>query len=315
MKRNLLLGIAIIGAVALSSCSVNKTASTAKNSDDVYFSQATAGEAPEYIAPKPVYQQQQDDVAYDGDNGDDDYYYYDDYSSRINRFGYYSPFSYYDSYYGNYNPYNYSNYGFSVGLNWSPFTLPYGSPYGFYGGIGYGYGAFSPYAGFGNYYGYGGGFGYSPYSYWGTGYGYGGNYWGVISANSTYGTPRPNRGAGSPRGIGVGGRNGVGYSGVANNGIGYYPNRPTRGSDGSYTTRPAARGYSNNGSYSNTRPTRDARGGNDSYQPQQRPASSARTPDRQPSYSPPSPSPSSGGGGGGGSSSGGGGGGGRPARP
>lgn len=301
MKRNLLLGITLIGAMALSSCSVNKTASTQNDNDDVYFSKAKAAEAPEYVA-KPVYRQEVEEEQY---SDDDDYYYYDDYSSRINRFAYASPFNYYDSYYGAYSPYNYYNYG-GIGLGFSPYNYygSYGYGGGFYGGIGFGYGAFSPYGGFG--YGYGGYGGYG-YSSWGIGYG-GSPYWGVYSAYNSYrGTPRPNRGNGNPRG---GGRTGIGYTGVANNGIGYYPNRPNRGANSSGTVRTYGNGtYRNaNGGYTSTRPTRAARGDNGStYQPQQRPA----TVERQPSYSPP---PSNSGGGGGGNS-GGGGGGGRPTRP
>ena len=292
--------------MALSSCSVNKTASTQKNSDDVYFSNATAAEAPEYVAQQPAYRQE-DQEQY---NDDDDYYYYDDYSSRIDRFAYYSPFNYYDSYYG-YSPYNNGGFGIGLGLGYSSYNYGWGGYGGYgYGGVGFGYGAYSPYAG----YGYGGyGYGYSPYSYFGVGYG-GSPYWGVYSAYNSFNNPRPNRGNGSPRGVGFNnngigyGRNGAGYAGVANrNGVGYYPNRPTRtGANGSVRT--FGNGSYSNGGFSSTRPSRSARGdAGQSYQPQQRPASV----ERQPSYSPP-PSNS-----GGGSSSGGsgGGGGGRPSRP
>ncbi|TWR28810.1 hypothetical protein FPZ43_11095 [Mucilaginibacter pallidiroseus] len=295
MKRNLIYGIIAIGAIALSSCSVSKTASTAN--DDVYFSKATAAEEPQYAA-RQTYNQDagQQDSYYDG--GDDDYFYYDDYASRINRFSYYSPFGYYD--------YAYSPYGYGYGGGWN-----IGLGYGWGGGLGWGgYGGWGLGLGYG-WGGYGGwgynpwGFGYSPYYYWGTGWGggWGGGYpyWGGYSAYNG-GNARPNRGNGNP-GRGMGNANnglatrGI-YNGRADNGIGYYPGgRAVRDANGMSVGRPGR-----NGSTVNQRPT--ARG-NDGYQ-------------RPQIYQQPAPQPSSSSFGGGGSRGGGGssgGGGGRPGRP
>ncbi|MDB5286857.1 MAG: hypothetical protein JWR05_1806, partial [Mucilaginibacter sp.] len=296
MKRDLIKGIILISAVVLSSCSVNKLSSSKNSNDDVYFSNATAGEEPEYAVQQRTYRQDEGDQYSD----DNDYYYYDDYASRINRFSYFSPFGYYDY---AYSPYM---YGSGFGYGYSPFGYGY-SPFGY--GLGYGYGGLG--FGFGGYYGYGGlgyglglgyGYGYSPYSYWGTGYG-GGGYWGPVSANNSYG-PRPNRGNGSPgSSIGV---PRTAYSGrVASVGnAGYYSGRPNRvGNPGSSSLgRPG-----NYGSTGSARPARTIREDRPQYsRPQQQP-NIERAP--QPSYSPP---PSSSGGGGGSSS---GGGGGRPVRP
>ncbi|MFA6083917.1 hypothetical protein [Mucilaginibacter sp.] len=291
MKRNLIKGIILISAVVLSSCSVNKLSSN-KNSDDVYFSNATAGEQPEYaVQQKPVYRQEADDQYSD----DDDYYYYDDYASRINRFSYYSPFGYYD--------YAYSPYVYGGGYGYAPFGYGLGFGYGGfgYGGLGYGFGGYYGFGGFGYGVGYGYGYGYSPYSYWGIGYG-GGGYWGPVSANNSYG-PRPNRGNGSPgSSIGVPRTSYGGGRAASVGSTGYYSGRPNRvGSGGSSVGRPG-----NYGSTGSARPARTVR--EDRPQVDRPRPNIERAP--QPSYSPPSNS----GGGGGGSSSGGGGGG-RPVRP
>lgn len=288
MNRNLLKGIILISAVALSSCSVNRTASTFKNNnDDVYFSHATAGEEPVYITRNDQYNQDGDDQT-----DEDDYFYYDDYASRINRFGYYSPFGYYDNLYYGYGGYGGLGYGsgFNIGLGfgyggYGYGGLGYGSPW-YYGGLGYGWGG---YGGFGYGYpwgGYGIGGYYSPYSFWGIGYGYGGSYWGGYSAYRS--NPRPFRGNGSP-GSSFGGQSRSafsGRSGTNTSGIGYIPNRGTRNSSG-------------NSSYGDARATRGVRTDRPAY-----------TPNVERS----APSSSSFGGGGGRSSGGGGGGGGRPVR-
>jgi hypothetical protein len=58
MKRDLIKGIILISAIVLSSCSVNKLSSSKSSNDDVYFSNATAGEQPEYaVQQKPAYRQ------------------------------------------------------------------------------------------------------------------------------------------------------------------------------------------------------------------------------------------------------------------
>ncbi|RYE19494.1 MAG: hypothetical protein EOP42_28980, partial [Sphingobacteriaceae bacterium] len=89
MKTKILKGIAMASMVVLGACSTNKFAAQQKDyNDDVYFSKAKAGDAVEYASNNRSYRN-------DG--------YYDNYASRINRFGGYSPFAYdgfYNSYYG-----------------------------------------------------------------------------------------------------------------------------------------------------------------------------------------------------------------------
>ncbi|GAA4918224.1 hypothetical protein [Mucilaginibacter defluvii] len=300
MKLHITIGIALLGAAALSSCSTTKLASNQSfGDDDVYHTQAKAGDAPVYAA-RPVYRNEDPGVGSDGYEDDyyttdDEYYYYDDYSSRINRFGYFSPFGYYDNLYYGYGPYG-PGYGSGWGLG-----LGYG--YGGWGlGVGYGWGGYgySPWGyspwGYGGY-GYGLGYGGLGYSYWGTGWG-GSPYWGVYSAYRSSGNARPIRGSGNPRSGLTAGRNSMGN----NNGAAYYPNRPNRlsgtGANGSYTGRGSnGAGRDVSGDSRVTRPTREAQ---PSYQPQP--------------TSRPSSSPSSFGGGSSGGGSRGGGGGGRPSR-
>jgi hypothetical protein len=289
MNRNIAIGIFLFSALALSSCSTTKLASN-QSSDDVYFSKATAGDEPIYAA-QPNYNNNQY-ADQDQDTNDDDYFYYDDYTSRINRFSYYSPFSYYDDLYYGYNNYAYNN-GFSLGFNYGPYGYGY-SPYGYGGfGLGYGYGGWG--LGFG--YGYGGlGYGYGG---WGLGGYYGGGFYGGGYASS--GTPRPNRGTGVfNRGTSSAyGRNpassfgrGTRVSSSSSNGIGYIPGgrgvRNNNGTQGSSYARPAR---------TDARPSRT-----DAQPVRQQPVSIDRT----------SSSPASSGGG---SRSSGGGGGGRPVRP
>ncbi len=172
MKTKILKGIAMASMVVLGACSTNKFAAQQKDyNDDVYFSKAKAGDAVEYAS---------NDRSYRNDG------YYDNYSSRINRFGGYSPFAYdgfYNSYYGA---------GLGLGLGYGLGSLYGYSPYSIY----------SPYSL------------YSPYSYYGGGYyglggyGYGGLYsgYGTVSANNG----RPSRGNGNPN---------AAYRGSYNNGI------------------------------------------------------------------------------------------------
>jgi len=114
MKRNLIKGIILIGAVALSSCSATKLASIKSdiNDDDVYYTRAKAGDVSDYIAANTQ-------RTY---NGDDDYYYYGDYASRIARFNNPTPFDYDDNFYFTYVPYN---NGFGQGLEYDPSTYNY----------------------------------------------------------------------------------------------------------------------------------------------------------------------------------------------
>ncbi|MFS2188405.1 hypothetical protein ACCC92_17135 [Mucilaginibacter sp. Mucisp84] len=310
MKRNIAIGMFIIGAMALSSCSTTKLASNQSN-DNVYFSDARAGDEPVY-AQQPAYNQTP--VAEDGySDDDDDYFYYDDYSARINRFSYFSPFGYYDDFYSAYNSYPYYNYG-----------LGYGGLGGYYGGLGYGgYGGWGPGYGYGLGWGYGGwglgygygGWGYGGYGYggyYGGGYGYGGygGYYGGGYASS--GTARPYRGNGNP--FAGSGRRPVSS---ATSGIGYIPggrNRPLGSRTNTYSN-----GSSNSGnnSYNNSNGTRYARPARTDAAPTRDAQPVYRQPQvertsQQPSYT---PSPSSSGGSSRSTGSSSGGGGGRPSRP
>ncbi len=176
MKRNLILGIAFIGAVALSSCSSTTQltrSSNPANDDDVYYTKAKAGDRTEYINDPDYLASQQA-------NDDDDYYYYGDYASRINRFNYYSPFDYGDPFYYGYSPYAYTGrLGIGLGLGLG-YGYGYGNPYGMY----YGY---SPYFNWGYSPYFDLGYGYSPY----LGYGYGlagGSYFGGYGSLALGGT-------------------------------------------------------------------------------------------------------------------------------
>lgn len=171
MKTKILKGIVMLSAVVLGACSTNKYAAQQKDyNDDVYFSKAKAGDAVEYASNNRSYRN-------DG--------YYDDYSSRINRFGGYSPFAYdgfYNSYYGA---------GLGLGLGYGLGSLYGYSPYSLY----------SPYSF------------YSPYSYYGAGYGLGGyGYGGLYSAYGTVSSNngRPSRGTGNPN---------AAYRGTLNSGM------------------------------------------------------------------------------------------------
>jgi len=242
MKRNILNGILLIGALALGSCSTTKLASNqAKQDDDVYFSNAKAGDAPVYVANMQDNNNNQNRY---NNNNDDDYYYYNSYASRINRFEYFSPFGYYDDIYTGYNPY----YGYA-----SPYYNPYYSSFS----LGFGYGAYgySPYYGY-NAYGYG--YGYNPYSFFGTGYGYGGG-WGIYSAyggggSLAAGSPRPYRGSGAPTNALVNRSvNGIGYNGNYPVNASY-PGRP--GATNSSNGRQVVNSTNNNNNNANNRPVR-----------------------------------------------------------
>jgi hypothetical protein len=291
MQRNLKYLIAIC-AIALSACSTSqKLASTSGvDDDDVYFTQAKAGDQIVYA-----------DNNYQANNGynngeeNDDYYYYGDYASRINRFNYYSPFSMYNNFYYGYSPYNrfgWGGYGFNMGLGFN-YGMGYGYDPFFYGGM------YSPYFydpfyasfyGFGYGLGYGMGYGYSPWG-WG-GYGYGGYGYGggFLVGGSGRNNPRPVYAGGTSATSITPGRTTI-YQTVPGR-------RPGDLSTQSITT---------NGQ--GIRAVRDTRTRDGAVN---RPDVQAR-----PTYNPPpAASPSfGGGGGGGGNSGGGGGGGGRPVRP
>ncbi|MBS7562978.1 hypothetical protein KHS38_01060 [Mucilaginibacter sp. Bleaf8] len=288
MKTTILKGVILCSALALASCSTpSQLASGKKADDDVYFSEAKAGDQPDYRMPISEDRYvNADEMA----NDDDEYYYYDSYSSRINRFGYTSPFGYYDDFYYGYSPYAYGAYGYG-----SPY---YGGGWGLGVGLGYGYGSY--YGGFSPFgYGY---YGYSPYSYWGTGYGlgYGGGYpyWGVYSAYGRAANPRPYRGPGIA---------GTSYGSATR------LSRPATGYNGAYpnTMNYPGRAVYSNGSGNYGRRTTPRNGSNGNYVPPSRPQ---REDMGRPTYQPRSTGSSFGGGG---MSSGGGGsrGGGRPSRP
>ena len=289
MKRNLIAGIVLISTVVLSSCSSTSQLAKSSIDDDVYYSQAKAGDRTEYINDPEYLAEQQ--------ANSDDYYYYGDYASRINRFGYSSPFGYGSSLYSPYSS------RFSIGLGmgyggfgYNPFYSSFYGPYGMGLGLGYGgyYGSYgySPYYdlgyGYDPFFGYGAGFGYGGGYGYGMGYGgYGGTIWGGTGSvpqrsRPTYANgnnPAVNRAIRSnlpSQNSGVNRVNGQGQSINSVNG-------------------------SRNASGTGARPVREAR-------PQQ----VERAPQQQ-TFS--MPSNSGGGGGGGNSGGGGGGGGGRPARP
>lgn len=281
MKRNITLGILFISALALSSCSTqNKLAST-KVEDDVYFTQAKAGDAPVYASNEPKTYREDNYATPVATN--DDYYYYDSYEARLNRFYGYSPYgsSYYsDMFYGGYNPFNPYYSGLSIGL-------------------GYGFGVF----GYNPFYGYNPYYSYSPFGYYNPVYGYGGSsYWGpysyynTVPSYTTFAPNRPYRGSGLP-GSTVG-YTGTGYTGYGT--AGSYP-PPT-------TARPVRTsvvgGSSNNGQVVTQRPARTQ-----TVQPQPQ-----YTPQQQ-QYTPPPSNNNSGSSSGGSSSSGSSSGGGRPVRP
>ena len=292
MKRNLIAGIILISAVALSSCSSTSQLAKSSIDDDVYYSQAKAGDRTEYINDPEYLAEQQ--------ANSDDYYYYGDYSSRINRFGYYSPFNYGSSIYSPYSS------RFSIGLGmgyggygYDPFYSSYYGPYGM--GLGLGYGGYYGGYGYSPYYDLG--YGYDPFFY-GAGYGYGGGFGygmgyygglGTIYGGAGY-TPqraRPTYAGGNDPAINRAIRSNLPSQNQAINGRGNGQGQSVNSINGS---------RNNNGT--GARPVRESR-------PQQ----VERAPQQQ-TFS--FPSNNSGGGGGGGNSGGGGGGGGgggRPVRP
>ncbi len=189
MKTNILKSIVMMSAVVLGACTSTKYVAQQKDfNDDVYYSKAKAGDAVEYASNNRNY----------GNDG-----YYDNYASRINRFGSYSPFAY-DGFYNSY-------YGAGLGL-----------------GLGYGLGSlYSPYSVYSPY------SLYSPYSYYGTGYGYGGyGYGGLYSAYGVATTTngRPSRGTGNPNAT----YGGMTRTGSFANGRGYTPIQRTSVNGGAY---------------------------------------------------------------------------------
>ncbi len=217
MKTKILKGVAMMSMVVLGACSTNKFAAQQKDyNDDVYFSKAKAGDAVEYAS---------NDRSYRNDG------YYDNYSSRINRFGGYSPFAY-DGFYNSY-------YGTGLGL-----------------GLGYGLGSlYSPYSMYSPY------SLYSPYSYYGSGaYGIGGGY-GYGGLYSAYGTTtatngRPSRGTGNPNAAYHGTFNGGMTRSSVVNGRSYNPGIATGRSYNNMGVRNFGNGNATSNGVSSQRPTR-----------------------------------------------------------
>jgi hypothetical protein len=248
MKRNLLKGIVLIGAVVLSSCSSTNKLAAVKNTidDDVYYTKAKAGDKTEYFNDNTAQQ--------NGYTGDDDYYYYGDYTSRLNRFSSFSPFDYDDDFYFSYVPYN---NGFGQGLSYSggSYGLGYAANLGnsftsgyVYSPYDYGY---SPYYNLGGYDDFGYGDIYSSYLLGG------GSSWHHHNKNSATLT-----GISSPtRGTRVSAAPGASRAA-------YYPGRPTVGAN-SVNTGVSRNGVSLNGN-NNARQTRESfRPTQQSYTPQQ----------------------------------------------
>lgn len=314
MKRNLLKGIILVSALALSSCAtLSKVSNQKALGDDVYYTKAKASVSTYYI-PQYV-DQPQPEIA-----RNDDYYYYGDYESRIRRFSYASPFNYNDDYYESYEPYT-ASYQDTTSQNYyadNDYTYdPYYDDLGVYSAYDFGYGDYFGY----DDYGYG--IAYSTFAYGGGS---------RTSHKKDYSYSNNNNGPVFVRGNGRGNRFGAGITGVstgkntntgiANNGgpvftRGGASNGSTpvfRGArpGGSNAVYPGRPGSNSSGNQSNpvvagtNRPIRPA---NQNPRPEPQQPTIERSAPQQSSSSSNS---SSGGGGGGGASRGGGG---RPVRP
>jgi len=147
MKSNLLKGIILISAAALSSCTTLSDLSKNKAlGDDVYYTKAKAGVSNYYV---PQYMEQPQTALV----RNDDYYYYGDYESRIRRFSYASPFNYTDDYYADYDAYEPALYPDTTYQNYAPeedYTYdPYYDDLGVYSAYDFGYGDYYGYDDFG----------------------------------------------------------------------------------------------------------------------------------------------------------------------
>lgn len=199
MTRKLFPLLAIPFIFFMGSCATTKTAQKIDHDDDVYYSVAKAKE----FVPQTIVQNEnkrtKEYVTDENLYGDvrDDYGYYNNYTSRFNRFGTFTPsLGYYNSLYGyNYDPF-YSNMYFPNNyFAMSSYNL----------GIGLGFNSFNynPWRNFGYNYGFGsnywGPYTYNPYNSYAFGYGngyYGGAYAGIYSSPA-FNTPnyraRPGR--------------------------------------------------------------------------------------------------------------------------
>lgn len=328
MKRNLLKGIILIGAAALSSCSTLTSVSKSPTlGDDVYYTKATAGTSDYYVPQYMV--EPQPEVA-----RNDDYYYYGDYESRIRRFGYSSPFGYNDDYYDDYVPYSPSSYDNTADQNYyaqDDYTYdPYYDDLGVYSAYDFGYG---DYYGYDN---YGYGIAYSTFVYSGgtrathrKDYSYSNNNSGPAFVGAGSGRSRngsfglyANRGnsGNNPSGTTINNSGGPVFTGAgtaASSNTSIFRGARPGGNNAVYPGRPGtnvASSSQDNSTFAGTnRPIRPA---NQNPRPapvqQQQPTFERSSPPQTSSSSNSSSSSSSGGGGGGGSSSGGGG---RPVRP
>lgn len=144
--------------VGLSSCVTTKTAIVTDQDDDVYYSVAQAKEASPVVYANESIVKDQDYVTEDELYGDryNGLGYGTDYTSRFNRFRYFSPFlgyynslygfNYYDPFFnGAYYPFNSYWNGSFVGLNLSFGSGFYNNPWGYYG-FGYGSSFWGPYS-------------------------------------------------------------------------------------------------------------------------------------------------------------------------
>ncbi|MES2425894.1 MAG: hypothetical protein V4560_02935 [Bacteroidota bacterium] len=238
MKRNLLKGIILISAVALSSCStVNNLSKTKILDDDVYYTKSQAGDSYEPVA----YVQPQNNYV-----RNDDYYYYGDYESRINRFNYFTPFDYDDDFYYDYTPYYaYSNNSLPVAQPDGYYDDPVYSDLGVYSAYDFGYGYYDGYDNFGY------GVAYSTFIYGG-------------GSRANYKRSRSHYSKGNNATVGfvLGGGNTGAFSGSR-------PNNSSVVNNGLTFSRPN-NGTNNNGAFNGNRP-----GGNNAVYPG-RPGSNAQ---------------------------------------
>ncbi|MES2378827.1 MAG: hypothetical protein V4553_19705 [Bacteroidota bacterium] len=301
MKRNLLSGIFLISAVALSSCStMDKIAKSDDMGDDVYFTKAKAGDQFDYVAQ---YNQQQVTPV-----RNDDYYYYGDYESRINRFSYHSPFDYQDDYY------SYVPYSYYTPVVASPYDYGYNPYYDFgtYSAFDFGFGYY------GGYDNYSYGSAYSSYVYSGGSRRHSRGYWGndgggtglaFTPANAAY--PRSRYLANNPGSNSGSSNNGPAF--IRSNGAqtgGLYSGGRPGGANAVYPGRPGTNAVTQTNTQSNTTNTPYVRPVSENPRPVTQQPVIERAAQVQSS-----PPPSNSGGSSSSGSSSSGGGGGRPVRP
>lgn len=196
MKSFKLIGLSVLVAAGLSSCSTSKTVVSNGEYDDMYATSSDApvsyspsvarnsnAYAPEYLAD---YNDAFDRLPADSSIEGTDTYYDENYVNSRNLKRAYTPDAGYSSGYADGYSEGWNNYAWSGSGNrfnsWNSFYSPYGfnsfgySPFG-YSAFGNGFGSYLSYSPFiyGGYYGlnsfaYGGSFGYSPFGYSSFGY-------------------------------------------------------------------------------------------------------------------------------------------------